>query len=81
MLRDVRGPFSRSILGFADFRLDDQSATVALIGGDGHAVHSFERDADGSVRILFTTKSDPATTHPLRVINGIDDSPGGKNAD
>jgi hypothetical protein len=44
-------------------------------------VHSFERDADGSVRILFTTKSDPATTHPLRVINGIDDSPGGKNAD
>jgi hypothetical protein len=74
MLRDIRGPFSRSIL-------DDQSATVSLIGGDAHPVHSFERDADGSVHILLTTKSDPATTRPLRVINGIDDSPAVKNAD
>jgi tartrate-resistant acid phosphatase type 5 len=75
MLRDARGPFSRSILGFADFRFDPQSVTVSLVGVDGTVLHSFSRDADGKVATLINTPSDKATEHPLQVINGLGAKP------
>jgi hypothetical protein len=71
MLRDARGPFSRSILGFADFHIDDQAVTVSLVGVDGAVLHSFQRTPDGKVTTLINTPSDKATAHPLQVINGL----------
>ncbi len=78
LLRDQRGPFSRSVLGFAEFEFGLNAATVSLVDGTGATLHSFRRDADGSIHILISTPSDKASDHPLQVINGIDPK-GGKD--
>jgi 3',5'-cyclic AMP phosphodiesterase CpdA len=73
MLKDNRGPFSRSIMGFAHLRLTPQRAVVTLVSKDGEVLHVFERSADGLVKVLASTPSDPATTKPLKTIQGIDE--------
>jgi predicted phosphodiesterase len=73
MLRDNRGPFSRSEMGFAHLEFTKTTATVRLIDGtNGEVVHAFERDRAGSVTTLSNSPSDPATKKPLKVIQGID---------
>jgi hypothetical protein len=73
MLRDNRGPFSRSTHGFASFRFTPDVATVQLIGADGTIVHEFSRSREGNVTVTLNSPSDPATKHKLKAINGIDD--------
>src|SRR5207237_9751179 len=72
MLRDNRGPFSRSTLGFAHLRFDDQTATIRLLNERGVEMHAFTRAREGTRRPLSNSPSDPATKHPLRVIVGLD---------
>ena len=55
MLRDNRGPYSRSVIGFAAFDLTPDKATVRLIGGDGALLHEFTRDGAGRVTVGHTT--------------------------
>lgn len=69
MLRDLRGPFSRISLGFADIHLEYESATISLVDGKDTVVHSFRRDIDGTTQVLVNSPSTPATKHPLEVIN------------
>ena len=76
MLRDARGPFSKSTLGFASFHFDPESATVQLIDDKGAILHAFTRTLAGKIDVTLTTPSDKATTRPLRVINDIGDKPG-----
>ncbi len=66
MLRDIRGPFSKAMNGFAHLQFTEEKITVSLIGIEAKPVHVFERGRDGTVNILFTTPSDKATTHPLK---------------
>ncbi len=75
MLRDNRGPFSRSVTGFAAFAFTPEKADVRLIGGDGVLLHEFTRDPAGHIAIAKTTPGDKATTHPLEVIQGLDTPP------
>ncbi len=72
MLRDQRGPFSKSVLGFADLHFGPDVATVELVGAKENVLHAFERDHFGKVTVTVNTPSDPATTKPLKVINGGD---------
>jgi tartrate-resistant acid phosphatase type 5 len=72
MLRDKRGPFSRASLGFADLQFSPDVVTVSLLDGSANVVHEFTRASDGKVTLLQNSSSDPATKHPLAVINGID---------
>lgn|SRR6185437_16128442 len=73
MLRDNRGPFSRSTLGFAHFEFGQDIATVKLLDGQGQLMHEFTRTHDGQVHVIENTPSDKATTHPLRTIVGLPD--------
>ena len=66
MLRDLRGPFSKAMNGFAHLQITEEKITVRLIGKDAQPVHIFERNRAGEVTILFTTPSDKATTNPLK---------------
>jgi hypothetical protein len=77
MLRDNRGPFSKSTLGFAHLRFDAESVTVQLMDENGDVIHAFTRDRQGRVQTISNTASDPATKHPLRVIQGVDGQPAG----
>jgi tartrate-resistant acid phosphatase type 5 len=72
MLRDNRGPFSRSAAGFAAFTIDPGQATVRLIDSNGTVLHSFVRTKAGQVTILQNTPSDKRVKDPLRLIQGID---------
>jgi tartrate-resistant acid phosphatase type 5 len=73
MLRDTRGPFSKSQLGFAHLHFEPAKATVRFIdGASGQIVHAFDRDRSGKVATLSNSTSDRATTKPLRVIQGIE---------
>ena len=71
MLRDNRGPFSKSTLGFAHLRFDSESVSCQLMDENGDVLHAFTRDRQGKVQTVSNTKSDPATQHPLRVIQGV----------
>lgn len=73
MLRDDRGPFSRAMNGFVHLKLGPDVATLRFIDADVQVVHAFERTRQGAIRTLSTTDSDKRTTHPLRVIQGIED--------
>ncbi|MDB5171334.1 MAG: Acid phosphatase [Phycisphaerales bacterium] len=75
LLRDNRGPYSRSDTGFAAIRFTETTATVSLIDAHDKLLHQFERSTEGTVRIIATTPSDKATEHPLKVIVGIDEDP------
>jgi hypothetical protein len=81
MLRDARGPFSKSCLGFASFHFDLESASVELIDDKSEILHAFTRTIGGKIDVTVTTPSDKATTRPLRVINDIGDKPGKGSGD
>jgi len=74
MLRDLRGPFSRSVTGFASMRFTQEAINVQLVSGEGKVVHEFTRDSSGTINVLRTTPSDKATTQPIKVIQGIEES-------
>jgi len=73
MLRDNRGPFSRSMNGFVSAGFDDAVARVEYYDEMGELVHAFERRHDGKVQNTITTASDKATSKPLKVIQGFDE--------
>jgi len=57
--RSDRGPFSRSLNGFAHFRLLPDRAVVTMVNGkDGKVVHQFARSTSGLVSVLVNTPSD-----------------------
>jgi tartrate-resistant acid phosphatase type 5 len=68
MRRDNRGPFSRSLMGFADLVFTPANLTVTYYDREGEVVHSFQKSRDGSVQILSSTPSDKPTTQPLHAI-------------
>ena len=73
MRRDKRGPFSRSLNGFAHLRFTPDAATVKIINGrDGHVVHAFSRAPGGEISVAMTTGRDKATNKPLTVYLGLD---------
>jgi hypothetical protein len=78
MLRDNRGPFSVSQIGFTYFHFTPTLATVRLIGGSGKLLHEFTRDPAGKVTTTVNTASDKATGHQLKIIQGFDE---GKHPD
>jgi tartrate-resistant acid phosphatase type 5 len=78
MLRDQRGPFSKSLNGFGHFQFTPEKALVRLIGADGNELHAFERSKAGAIKILANMPNDKATTQPLKEIQGIG---GNKNDD
>ncbi|HEX8522297.1 MAG TPA: metallophosphoesterase [Tepidisphaeraceae bacterium] len=55
-----RGPFSRSVTGFADIQFNGESAKCRLVSGEGKVIHEFARTRDRKVNITFTTPSDVA---------------------
>ena len=69
---DKRGPFSRSLYGFADFHLTDSLAKVRLVSGEGNIVHEFTRNPASKVNVNFTTPSDVAVPRTPRSINRPD---------
>ncbi len=72
MRRDIRGPFSRKLYGFAHLQFFPQRCDVRFVNGsDGKVVHHFIRSSSGQVEILNTTGRDKATTRPLRAIQGL----------
>jgi tartrate-resistant acid phosphatase type 5 len=72
MRRDIRGPFSRKLYGFAHLQFFPQRCDVRFVNGaDGKIVHQFIRSASGQVEIVNTTGRDKATTRPLRAIQGL----------
>jgi 3',5'-cyclic AMP phosphodiesterase CpdA len=71
MLRNNRGPFSRSVYGFAHFELTPALATVRYIGADGNPLHIFQRTKAGQTTVLLNTKSDSPVDKPLEAIMGI----------
>jgi hypothetical protein len=75
MLRDDRGPYSKSITGFAALDFQPDQVTVHLLAGDGTVLHEFTRTKAGQVNVTLNTPSDPHAKHPLRVIQGYSDSP------
>ena len=74
MLRDNRGPFSRSEAGFAAFTITPGAADVRLLAENGSILHEFVRTKAGAVRIIQDSSSTPRVKDPLRAIQGIDDS-------
>jgi hypothetical protein len=72
MRRDIRGPFSRKLYGFAHLQFFPQRVDVRFVNGaDGKVVHHFIRSSSGQIEILNTTGRDKATTRPLRAIQGL----------
>lgn len=75
MRRDVRGPFSRKLYGFAHLRvLEDQVEVRYVAAKDGQVAHLFQRDHDGKVTIVSTTGHDKATTKPLKALIGVNEA-------
>ena len=72
MIKDQRGPFSKSSNGFGHFNFTPEKATVKLIDSDGNEIHSFEKLHNGQVKVLTVGESDKATTKPLKAIQGKD---------
>lgn len=72
MQNDSRGPFSRSIQGFADLNFSPERVVVRFVGTDGSVLHSFERTRDGKVNVLETTASSPAVPLTLKEITRPD---------
>jgi hypothetical protein len=73
MLRDNRGPFSKSTQGFGHFQFTPEKLTARIISREGELLHSFERTRSGEVKILSSVPSDKATTKPLKTVQGIED--------
>ena len=71
MVKDARGPFSKSINGFGHFQFTPEKATIRFIDLKGDVVHAFERTKAGQVTVLANTPSDKASTKPLKAIQGV----------
>jgi tartrate-resistant acid phosphatase type 5 len=71
MLRDNRGPFSRSVTGFAVMTFDPQQTSVTLLSAEGTVYHAFVRTKAGALTTLSNSPSDTRTKHPLQVIQGV----------
>jgi hypothetical protein len=79
MRRDNRGPFSRSLMGFADLLFTPDNVTVRYIDSGSEEVHEFQRFPNGKVTVIHTTGDDKPTTNPLAAIEGYDTTkPAGK---
>jgi tartrate-resistant acid phosphatase type 5 len=68
MRRDNRGPFSRSVMGFANLTFTADKATVTYYDSTGKILHQFEKSRDGKVTILENSPSDKATPDQLKAI-------------
>jgi hypothetical protein len=72
MRRDIRGPFSRKLYGFAHMQFYPKRVDVRMVNGaDAKVVHHFIRSPQGKIEILSTTGRDKATTRPLRALQGL----------
>lgn len=69
---DARGPFSRSVHGFADLNFTPDRVRVRYIGLDGNLLHAFERTRGGNVKVTETTASDPAKPRKVRDVTRPD---------
>ena len=69
MKRNDRGPFSRSLYGFAHAKFTATTAEVTLVDGlTGETVHQFTRAGDDQLAVVKTTPSDkPSTASASRV--------------
>jgi tartrate-resistant acid phosphatase type 5 len=73
LIRDNRGPFSRTVYGFVHFDVTPDLATVRYVGADGATLHEFTRTKAGEVKVTLTTPSDAAIDNPLEAIQGLYD--------
>ena len=70
---DTRGPFSRSLHGFADLHFTPDRVTVRYVAVDGSVVHAFEKTPGrGKVRVIDTTGSDRAVPRTVRDVTRPD---------
>ncbi|WP_410959342.1 hypothetical protein, partial [Salmonella sp. SAL4433] len=69
---DKRGPFSKSLYGFADFQFTERVARCRIVSLEGKVVHEFSRHPDDFVTVTFTTPSDVAVPRTPRSINRPD---------
>jgi hypothetical protein len=69
MRNDIRGPFSKSIFGFAAMNFTPQAITVRLVANDGETLHAFKRMPDGRIEILEAGESDPAQPRTIGSIS------------
>jgi hypothetical protein len=75
MRRDIRGPFSRKLYGFAHLRFTPEVMEVRYIASrDGKLTHYFERNREGIVTIVSSSGHDKATTKPLKTLIGVGES-------
>jgi hypothetical protein len=74
MRRDLRGPFSKSLNGFAHIQFFPDRAVIQYVNtAIGKVVHHFERTAGGQVNVLVKGGNDKASTQPLKVLLGLED--------
>jgi hypothetical protein len=78
MRRDLRGPFSRKVYGFAHLQIKGDRAEVRYIAPpdarnrETRVVHHFARDKEtGAVTVISSTGMDKATTKPLKTLIGV----------
>lgn len=81
MRRDLRGPFSRKVYGFAHLQLKGDRAEVRYVAPpdaknrETRVVHHFARDKEtGAVTVISSTGMDKATTKPLKTLIGVGES-------
>jgi hypothetical protein len=72
MRNDRRGPFSRSLYGFAHLTFTPDSTAVKFIDVSGTVVHAFERTGHDEVRLIQTTGRDPAQPRTVKSITRPD---------
>jgi hypothetical protein len=72
VFRDTRGPFSRSVYGFAHLRFTPTTAFVRFVNKYGKEIHFFQRTPRGDVQVVKTTGVEKATSQPLKVLQGLD---------
>jgi hypothetical protein len=72
MRHDRRGPFSRSLNGFAHFTFTPQQVLVKFVDQRGEVVHAFQRARDGAVAVIDSTGSDLAQPRSIKSITRPD---------
>lgn len=68
MRNDRRGPFSRSVHGFAHISFTPDAVVVRFVDVDRRTVHAVERSRDGTVRVLDSIESDAAPPRTMKSI-------------
>ncbi len=75
MRRDLRGPFSKSINGFAHLEMTPERVDVKYIDAEKGAIaHEFVRQPGANVAIVLKGGNDKASTQPLKVLLGLDEN-------